>query len=92
MKKAYPRKLQPYRTLDGRSYTVYNALEEERYTGVKMNEDGTPFVEGQGVQGVPVEGDPSATPEVAAVLEAGVVESPAEPEVDAEAAADALGI
>lgn len=41
MKKPYPRMLYPAQTLDGSKRIVQDAIEEERYTGVKMNADGT---------------------------------------------------
>lgn len=45
MKHAYPRWLHPNQTLDGSKRLIQNAMEEETWTGVKMNEDGTPCVE-----------------------------------------------
>lgn len=103
MKQCYPRMLYPSQTLDGEKHEVKDAIEEERYTGVKMNADGTPFVEDDDPpQAVPVPaGESAATPEVAAVLDAGVTATLDQPEavapvveqpVDHEAIADALNL
>lgn len=45
MKIAYPRWLHPHQTLDKSKRLVQSASEEQTFTGVKMNPDGTPFVE-----------------------------------------------
>lgn len=85
IKKPYPRMLYPHQTLDGSKRIVQDALDEEKFTGIRMNADGTPFIDPYADSGSPV------PPTLELVMSAGYSREKAEEIVRLENHRQAMG-